>query len=139
MKIVNLVIGLILILFLVSPKHSIAHRHEDISYIEKPFIAETIITDEIKPIKKVQSAEEWRDIVAKYFPADEVENALRIIFCESKGDPLAINSSSGATGLFQIMLFNNRPSKEELLNGETNIQFAAQMFASSGWKPWTCK
>lgn len=38
-----------------------------------------------------------------YFPADMVEPALRIIQCESLGDPDAYNPYSGASGLFQFL------------------------------------
>lgn len=47
--------------------------------------------------------EEWRSLVAEYFPAAMVDDALSIIECESHGDPLATNSYSGAAGLFQFV------------------------------------
>lgn len=42
----------------------------------------------------------WRPLLAEY-PWD-VETALRVVDCESGGDPGAINPSSGAAGLMQL-------------------------------------
>ena len=47
--------------------------------------------------------ERWRSLVEQFFPADRVEQALRIINCESNGDPNAINPYSSASGLFQFI------------------------------------
>jgi soluble lytic murein transglycosylase-like protein len=38
-----------------------------------------------------------------YFAAELVDDALEVMRCESRGDPLAYNSSSGASGLFQFI------------------------------------
>ncbi len=47
--------------------------------------------------------ESWRPLVAAYFPADRVDEALKVIWCESRGDPSAKNPNSTASGLFQIL------------------------------------
>ncbi len=45
----------------------------------------------------------WRPLVETYFPPDLVEEALRVMRCESSGNPDAVNASSGASGLFQFL------------------------------------
>ena len=45
--------------------------------------------------------ERWRPVVDMYFPEDRVDWALRIMECESGGDPNAKNPRSSASGLFQ--------------------------------------
>ena len=45
--------------------------------------------------------ERWAPLVAKHFDPDDVDLALRIIDCESGGDPNAKNPTSSASGLFQ--------------------------------------
>lgn len=45
----------------------------------------------------------WRPLVEAYFPAELVEEALRVMKCESSGNPDAVNPSSGASGLFQFL------------------------------------
>ena len=47
--------------------------------------------------------EQWRPLVTQYFPSHRVEEALRILDCESNGDPDAVNPYSGASGLFQFL------------------------------------
>ena len=85
---------------------------------------------------------EWSALIAWYFDADEVQNALDIMECESGGDPTAYNPS-GATGLFQIKpeFWSHllRPG-ETLYNPEANVRVASVIVAASGgWKHWTCK
>jgi len=48
-----------------------------------------------------RNVEQWRSVVAKHWPADKVDCVLGIIKRESRGDPRAYNSSSGASGLMQ--------------------------------------
>ncbi|MDH3191055.1 MAG: transglycosylase SLT domain-containing protein [Acidimicrobiia bacterium] len=47
--------------------------------------------------------EQWRSLVAQFFPANRVDEALHIMWCESRGDPNAYNPYSGASGLFQFI------------------------------------
>lgn len=47
--------------------------------------------------------EAWRSLVAAYFPAENVEIALLVMWCESRGDPGADNPTSTAAGLFQFL------------------------------------
>ena len=49
------------------------------------------------------SVEQWRWLVEKYFPADRVDEAMRVMACESRGNPNAKNPNSSATGLFQFL------------------------------------
>jgi transglycosylase-like protein with SLT domain len=96
--------------------------------------------------------ERWRPLVTQYFAADRVEEALSVIWCESRGNPDAVNASSGATGLFQFI-----PStwgwaspaagwaNYVATNAEANISTAAWLVQSSldagqpAWKHWSCK
>jgi len=49
------------------------------------------------------AVEQWRGLVQQHFPANRVDEALRIIQCESGGDTNALNPYSGAAGLFQFL------------------------------------
>ena len=49
------------------------------------------------------AVEQWRGLVSQHFPPHRVEEALRIMQCESLGDPNAYNPYSGASGLFQFI------------------------------------
>lgn len=45
--------------------------------------------------------EQWRPLVEAHFRPGDVDRALRIMWCESHGDPNAKNPTSTASGLFQ--------------------------------------
>ena len=83
-------------------------------------------------------------LVAKYFPQDQVQNALKVIQGESGGNPQAVGDNypikgeiRPSYGLFQIRTFPNRPSPEQLMDPEQNVAYAAQLYKNQGWNPWT--
>lgn len=86
--------------------------------------------------------EQWRPLVAVYFPAEEVDRALRIMGCESNGDPYADNPRSTASGLFQFLdsTWARTPyAAASVYDPETNIAAAAWLWSVSGWAPWVCQ
>lgn len=122
--------------------------------LERPAEMEEIPADIIEQLNAVEvptgpGAEGWRPLVEKYFPADEVDRAIRIMQCESKGDPGARNPSSGASGLFQHMprYWPERAagagfSGASVFDPEANIAAAAYLVydhPGGGWKHWVCK
>jgi len=97
-------------------------------------------------------AENWRGLVSQYFPSDLVNEALSIIQCESKGDPSAYNSRSGASGLFQFIpgTWANVSPKAgwggaSPFDPEANVASAAWLVDYSidhgqyRWYHWTCR
>lgn len=106
----------------------------------------SIGTNPIKP-----AVERWRGLVSAYFPSAWVEPALRIIQCESLGDPEAYNPYSGASGLFQFLpgTWAVIASKAgfggaSAFDPEANIGTAAwlaayyQTLGRNPWTPWYC-
>lgn len=96
--------------------------------------------------------ERWRPIVERWFPPERVDEALAVIRCESRGDPLARSRRSSATGLFQFLRgtwehasrragFAGRPPTDP----EASIATAAwlvEQTASRGrdpWSRWSCR
>jgi soluble lytic murein transglycosylase-like protein len=73
----------------------------------------------------------WAPLVAEFFPAGELRNALYCIRYESGGNPNAYNPS-GATGLFQLVgyPFNVFPPK-------VNVHMAYHLWRARGWSPWS--
>ncbi len=45
----------------------------------------------------------WRPLVEQYFPPERVSEALRVMHCESRGNPDARHLGSDASGLFQFL------------------------------------
>ena len=85
--------------------------------------------------------EQWRSLVAAYFPADQVDKALAVMACESGGDPTESNPS-GAKGLMQVMtpLWSDHygVSADALYDPETNMWIAGDIYANYGWSHWSC-
>jgi hypothetical protein len=96
----------------------------------------------------------WKDLVAKYFRAEQVLNALNVINIESGGDTEAVGDRfpirgilAPSIGLFQIRSLKGRDKAagfsnvadfiKALKGPEYNIKYAANLWNSSGWKPWS--
>lgn len=87
------------------------------------------------------NVEQWRGLVAAYFPADQVDRALRIMACESGGNPNAYNPS-GASGLFQVLASwadNFGLSPSDLFVPEINVMVASKLYYDGGWGHWVCR
>lgn len=92
-------------------------------------------------VKRPESTtEKWRVVVARYFPAEQVDNALKIMDKESGGDS-GVHSCTNDHGLMQINYtahyakVNN--NLEALYDPETNLKVAYQIWSVQGWCPWT--
>jgi soluble lytic murein transglycosylase-like protein len=85
-------------------------------------------------------AEQWRSLVAAYFPPEHVETVLRMLQCESGGDPLAY--SAGNYGLLQINAVHAARvggNLEALYDPETNIRVGRDIWRdNAGFGPWAC-
>ena len=83
----------------------------------------------------------WWPLIQKYAAQHGVPADLlaAVIDFESGGDPNAGHKVSGATGLGQVMPreagFPGRPTRQELLNPETNLDWSARILAD-GYKRW---
>lgn len=87
-----------------------------------------------------------RDVFAR-FGAVVVEQAVRVSGCETGGtyNPAVVNSS-GHTGLFQLSprYHTARASRlgftwAQMREARPNALVAADLYAESGWGPWTCR
>ena len=83
-------------------------------------------------------------LVQKYFPKDQWANAMKVMQGESGGRADAVGDNypiRGQTipsvGLFQIRTLPGRPSAEQLKDPEFNVKYAADMYKSQGWRPWS--
>ncbi len=98
------------------------------------------------------AVERWRPLVQQFFPSNRVEEALRIIDCESNGDPGAYNPYSGASGLFQFIpstWASTAPKAgyggHSAFESEANVASAAWLgnrYEELGqyfWRAWSCR
>lgn len=82
--------------------------------------------------------EQWRSAVESYFRAGDVAWAMRVMNCESGGDPNAYNPST-ATGLFQIKAFWLNEFPGNLWDPYDNIRIASQIYYKYGASQWVCR
>lgn len=86
--------------------------------------------------------EAYRGEIAKYFPAAQVNNAIRVMNAESGCRSWADNPTDGhpnclgSRGLFQIGC-DSTPFYNHMFDATANIQQAGAMFAKRGWQPWS--
>lgn len=97
----------------------------------------------VAPPAAPRPVEEWRSLVSAYFAASDVDKALRVIGCESGGDPNAQNPFSGAAGLFQHIprYWETRSGAIGLAGASifdpvANVSAAAWLVYTDGWGPW---
>lgn len=110
-----------------------------------------IVAEPIKPaVEKTPEIHdgvwEWRDLIAKYFPKEQQQNALRIMSKENgAGDPKRVSApnknGSRDYGLFQL---NDKAQGkrvgydlEQFKDPETNVRIAYQIWSEQGWRPWS--
>jgi hypothetical protein len=80
----------------------------------------------------------------------DIEKALRVTYCESGFNALAINASSSAAGLWQFLKSTFTTTAERMghpewtyeeyvLNAEVNAQMGAWLAAQDGFGHWVCQ
>ncbi len=102
-----------------------------------------------QPSNVGSSVERWRPLVEAHFRAGDVDTALRIIACESRGNPDAKNPGSSAAGLWQFLkatwnrvaqstgspTYNERGPYDPTW---ATINAAWLRDRGSGWNQWEC-
>ena len=121
-------------------------RHE-LEAIEALYTPPTTKRPSSRSLTIGEAAEAWRSLVAAYFPADQVDYALAVLWCESKGNPNAANPTSSARGLFQHLerYWPARSSSAgwagySIFDPTANVAVAAWLSAGgTAWHHWTCR
>ena len=81
------------------------------------------------------------DLIKKYFPQSQWNNAYRVMMAESSGKsniPSYYNryGTEDSWGLFQINLKAHPQMRNKVLNPEENVKYAAELYKHQGWRPW---
>jgi hypothetical protein len=92
----------------------------------------------------ITSLEDLRPLVSTFFQPRHVDLALRVIRCESRGNPTAKNPTSSASGLFQHLgsLWVGRAAKAgwegaDVFDPVANVAVAAWLvYEGGGWSHW---
>lgn len=101
---------------------------------------------QVEPPPAVLTRDEARTIVARHFPAHAVNDALRVMGCESLYQPAAVGDGGRSLGLFQIqprwwatLLPLHRQTEPWFLHPEHNVMLAHRIWRSHRWFYWSCK
>ena len=87
-----------------------------------------------------------RALIERFFPAEWVDEALAVSWCESRWNPSAKNRSSSASGLFQFLRSTwQRYGEGSVFDPVANVRAAAAMtqrYEELGhwrWAGWSCQ
>jgi hypothetical protein len=113
--------------------------------VENPSTSQAASPDTI-PSDGWLSEMQVRALVTEYFQAEDVNRAIRVIWCESRFDPEATNPQNGATGLFQHLpeFWPQRAEAAgfagaEPTQPEANVAAAAHaIYSEGGWDVFVC-
>ncbi len=114
---------------------------------EPAVVTPRVTTEPSRSLRRsIAGVEQWRELVARYFDAAYVDDALSVMMGESGGNPNA-TGDAGEAGLFQLhpVHFANIAARAEgkglstdPWNPETNVMFAAYMSNyGRNWSAWT--
>ncbi len=110
-------------------------RHRPARMVPSPVTSALRITGSPTPMSA--GVEQWRPLVAHYWPADQVDLMLKVIDCESGGVPSVPNRhGSGALGLFQIMPLWQKGWPGDYTDPWTNAAVAYQIWLTQGLGAW---
>jgi hypothetical protein len=131
-------------------------QNDTMAYAEVRFICEAVdcqtlpedalaysVSYALVPVDGDDPVGQWTPLVSQFFEAADVNLALRIISCESGGDPNAKNPHSSASGLFQH-LARFWPDRSRLagwpgadiFDPVANVAVAADLFYRDGPSHW---
>ena len=90
---------------------------------------------------------EVRALVSLYFEEEDVNQAVRVAWCESRFDPEAVDLTTGATGLFKHLpkYWAERAEKAgfrgaEPTDAEASVAAAAwAVYEGGGWDVFGCR
>mgnify|MGYP003131471041 FL=1 len=95
--------------------------------------------------QQVQVVQDWQPLIEKYFKAEDVNKAMRIIFCESSGRSNAVGINTNGTrdvGLWQFnddtwdWLKGKLKIKKDRYDPETSTAVASWLVYNDGWFHW---
>lgn len=85
-----------------------------------------------QPPGQSYSVEQWRSLVARYFPPEAVEEALLCITLESSGNPYCVTGDY--VGLWQMD--SGYGTYEQRTNPEWSTAVAYACWKANGWRNW---
>jgi hypothetical protein len=144
MKLIPYIImgAMVIILSLPNEKQTTIEATERTDIVKADKQAEELEKPVKSPVKRPEMANIVHkptkyELIAKYFPSHVVEDAKKIMYCESGGREDARNYNppiEDSHGLFQInnYLMPSRGTRDQLVDAEFNIKKASEIYNSKG-------
>ncbi|MFO7548269.1 MAG: hypothetical protein R6X29_05280 [Acidimicrobiia bacterium] len=89
---------------------------------------------------------EVRELVSRYFAADDVNRAMRVAWCSSGFNPGLVDPETGAVGLFPMNPVRWSALADAagfggsmITDAEANVAVAAHLVEQEGWGAWACR
>jgi len=108
-----------------------------------PTTTTTSTTSPPVPTTTPAEVEQWRALIRVYFPEDQVDRALKVLWCESRGSVDATHPTSFAAGLFQHLpkYWSERSiaagfAGADIYDPTANVGVAAWLATTQGWYHW---
>ena len=86
------------------------------------------------------------DLIFHRHGPEVIDEAHRVVHCESRGDPNAVSPGGGNHGAWQINTVHRRsfervtgqPFHDGVYDPWWSTYFAHWLYEQQGWRPWTC-
>ena len=94
---------------------------------------------------KIEYVSQWEPLVSQYFKAEDINKALEIIYCESRGKSWAIGKNKNGTKDVGLWQFNDATwtwlsEKLQIISPRTNARVstavASWLVYNDGWYHW---
>jgi len=108
-----------------------------LEYLESQPPPQVIMLEPQRSGHSENGSKQWKTLLEQYFPAASVETMLCLIDHESRGNPNAVNPTSGAAGLLQIMPFWWEHYGGNPFDPEANIKVASYIYQQQGFQAWS--
>lgn len=102
-----------------------------------PFLIDCVSAD---PEGDQVGTERWGPLASSFFRVEDLPRVLCLMGHESKGNPSAVNPTSGAAGLMQVMPFwapRFGYDSDDLLDPMVNLEVASWILDHQGWTAWS--
>jgi len=95
--------------------------------------------------RQVNVVVDWQPLIEKYFKEEDVEKAMRIIYCESSGREKVVGVNTNGTRDVGLWQFNDdtwawlKPKlkiKKDRYDAETSTAVASWLVYNDGWYHW---
>ena len=128
-------VKILLVTLLLSMIPNLIKRAVAVEFVSPISDVELVEIEVEKTVEVVAIPEGVQEIIESVFQ-DKANEAKRVVKCESGFNPRALNGSTTASGLFQIMASLHGVSRKNLQDPLINTLIAKKLYDAQGWVPW---